>query len=126
MTTAGVIHQAARKFEEQPGCGCAKKRARMNAIIPGSGDAVAAVASRVAKTLHEVANAIDPEGGVMDEKHIHYFLGVDEFMMLVLAYRRPDGSVIMTSDQVDGLRKKIADAKAAVEAELRRQSELSR
>jgi hypothetical protein len=55
----GVLHRAARAFEQKPGCGCAKRQARMNAIVPGSGEAVKAVASGIARGLHAAARVIE-------------------------------------------------------------------
>jgi hypothetical protein len=52
------LHRAARVFEPQPGCGCAKRQARMNAVVPGSGDAVKAVASGIAWGLRGAARRI--------------------------------------------------------------------
>jgi hypothetical protein len=56
---AGPLHRAARAFEQRPGCGCAKRQATMNAIVPGSGDAVKAVASGIARGLRGMARRIE-------------------------------------------------------------------
>lgn len=61
MTLAPSLHRAARAFEQRPGCGCAKRQAAMNAVVPGSGDAVKAVASGIAAGLHKAATLIGPK-----------------------------------------------------------------
>lgn len=59
------LHRAAGAFEQKRGCGCAKRQARMNAAIPGSGDAVKAAASTVARGLHGAAKWIGGEPPVL-------------------------------------------------------------
>lgn len=61
MPVGEMIRRAAGAFDQKPGCGCAKRHAAMNAVIPGSGDAVKAAASTVARGLRGAARLIGGE-----------------------------------------------------------------